>query len=318
MAPVTQPLVVPATGPRPTGEFPLRQAGTLVRALVQLARPGQWPKNLLVVSVPLLDPQSWGRTPLTNLVWAVTAFILTSVLVYVLNDMVDRRRDAANPARWHRPIASGRVTPRVAVVFAAVVAAALAGVLSTFTPATAWPVGVYLLLNLGYCLGLKHVPLLDVFLVASGFALRLMQGYLATGTTVSGWLLTAVFTLCLLLTLGKRRHELKNSGGTHRPALRGYTVPLTDQLMQLSAALTAGSYLLYLRDEAPLAAHASIAAVLLTPLAIFGLFRYLQLVLVHDAGENPVRVLVRDPVMVANAALWATLSGVLLLAARGA
>jgi hypothetical protein len=161
------------------------------------------------------------------------------------------------------------------------------------------------------------VPLLDVFLVSSGFALRLMQGYLATGTSVSGWLLTAVFTLCLLLTLGKRRQELRVSGGAHRPALRGYTVALTDQLMQLSAALTAGSYLLYLRNEAPLAGYTSVAAVLLTPLAIFGLFRYLQLVLVHDAGENPVRIVVRDPAMVANGALWAVLSGALLVAAQG-
>ncbi|WP_428965093.1 UbiA prenyltransferase family protein [Micromonospora fluostatini] len=318
MPPVQAELAVPAGGPQTTDAVPIRPAGTLAGALVRLARPGQWPKNVLVVSVPLLDPQSWQRGALTNLVWAVTAFILTSVLVYVVNDLIDRRRDAANPARRHRPLASGRISPRVAVLFAAVVAASLGGVLTHFTPATAWPVAAYLVLNLGYCLGLKHVPLLDVFLIASGFALRLIQGYLATDTTVSGWLLTAVFTLCLLLTLGKRRQELRTSGGVHRPALRGYTVPLTDQLMQLSAALTAGSYLLYLRDEAPLAGYASVAAVLLTPLAIFGLFRYLQLVLVHDAGENPVRIVVRDPVMVANAALWATLSGVLLVAARGA
>jgi hypothetical protein len=161
------------------------------------------------------------------------------------------------------------------------------------------------------------VPLLDVFLVATGFVLRLVYGYLATGAPMPGWLLTAVFTLCLLLALGKRRQELRSSGGTHRPALRGYTVALTEQLMQLSAALTAGSYLLYLRDEAPLAGYASVAAVLLTPMAVFGLFRYLQLVLVHDVGGNPVRTLVRDPALVANTALWAALSGGFLLAARG-
>ncbi|WDZ83530.1 UbiA prenyltransferase family protein [Micromonospora cathayae] len=319
MNPVTHttPPPVPATGPHPTDAVLVRHPGTVAGALLRLARPGQWPKNILVVSVPLLDPQSWSRAGLAGLGWAITAFTLASILVYVLNDLVDRRRDADNPARWHRPLASGRLSPRTATVFAAAVATALIAALTAQTAATAWPIAAYLLLNLGYSLGLKHVPLLDVFLVATGFVLRLVYGYLATGAPMPGWLLTAVFTLCLLLTLGKRRHELRSTGGEHRPALRGYTVPLTEQLMQLSAALTAGSYLLYLRDEAPLAGYASIAAVLLTPMAVFGLFRYLQLVLVHDVGGNPVRTLVRDPALVTNTALWAALSGGFLLAARG-
>ncbi|MEV4759256.1 UbiA prenyltransferase family protein [Micromonospora sp. NPDC049559] len=315
-------LALPTPGTQPVETAPARRAGgvagalAVAAALVRLARPGQWPKNVLVVSVPLLDPRSWTVPALGHLLAAIVAFTLGSVLVYVVNDLVDRRRDAANPARRHRPIASGRLSPRAAVLFAAVVAALLGGLLPFLPAAGAWPLGAYLLLNLGYCLGLKHVPLLDVFLVATGFALRLVQGYLATGVEVSGWLLTAVFTVCLLLTLGKRRQELRSTGGTYRPALRGYTVALTEQLMQLSAALAAGSYLLYLRHEAPLAGYAPVATTLLTPLAIFGLFRYLQLVFVHDAGGNPVRTLVRDPVLVTNATLWAAASGALLLAGR--
>ncbi|MFJ8581760.1 UbiA prenyltransferase family protein [Micromonospora sp. NPDC093277] len=293
------------------------RGGTLAGALLRLARPGQWPKNVLVICVPLLDPMSWHRTALAALGGAVVAFTLASVLVYVLNDLVDRKRDSRNPGRWHRPLASGRLSPRAAVLFTAVVSVLLVGVLVLQTVATVWPVAGYLLLNVAYSIGLKHVPLLDVFLVATGFVLRLVYGYLTAGVTLPGWLLTAVFTLCLLLTLGKRRQELHTTGAVHRPALRGYTVALADQLMQLSAALTAGSYLLYLRDEAPLGHYDSTAAILLTPMAVFGLFRYLQLVLVHNAGGSPVRVLVRDPALVTNTVLWAALSGGLLLAARG-
>lgn len=311
------PVVRTSAAVRTAGSQSTGGSRALVGALVRLARPDQWPKNVLVVCVPLLDPLSWNRTALANLGGAVVAFTLASVLVYVFNDLVDRRRDAHNPGRWHRPLASGRLSPQAAVLFAAAVALPLVGVLTLQTVATAWPVAAYLLLNLAYSLGLKHVPLLDVFLVAAGFVLRLIYGHLATGVAIPSWLLTAVFTLCLLLTLGKRRQELHSTGGDHRPALRGYTVALTEQLMQLSATLTAGSYLLYLRDEAPLGAHASTAAVLLTPMAVFGLFRYLQLVLVHHAGGSPVRMLVRDPALVANTLLWAALSGGLLLAARG-
>ena len=295
---------------------PQLTSGGRVSALVRLARPGQWPK-VLVVCAPLLDPLSWNRTALGNLCGAVAAFALASVLVYILNDLADRRRDAQNPGRWHRPLASGLLSPRTAVLFAAAVAVPLAVILALQPLATVWPVAGYLLLNLFYSLGLKHIALLDVFFVATGFVLRVVCGYLAAATAIPGWFLTAVFTLCLLFTLGKRRQELHHTGGDHRPALRGYTVALTEQLMQLSAALTAGSYLLYLRDEAPLGGYASIAAVVLTPMAIFGLFRYLQLVMVHHAGASPARILVRDPALVANTVLWMAVSGVLLLAARG-
>lgn len=291
--------------------------GSRVGALVQLARPGHWPKNVLVLCVPLLDPLSWNRTALTNLAWAVAAFTFASTFVYVLNDLADRRRDAQNPARWHRPLASGRVSPRSGVLLAAAVALPLAALLAQQTVAIVWPVAAYLCLNVAYSAGLKHVPLLDVFLVAAGFVLRLVYGFLATAVPIPAWLVTCVFTLCLLLALGKRRQELQGTGGEHRPALRGYTVALTEQLMQLSATLAAGSYLLYLRDEAPLGAYASTAVVMLTPMAVFGLFRYLQLVLVQHAGGRPVRILVRDPALVTNTLLWAALSGGFLLAARG-
>jgi len=304
---------VPTTAPPAPGGRP---ASTLLGALVRLARPDNWPKNVLVVCVPLLDPLSWHATALANLGGAVVAFTLASVLVYVANDLVDRRRDALNPSRSHRPLASGQISPGAAVLFAAVVALLLAGVLALLSSTAVLPVVAYLLLNLAYSLGLKHVPLLDVFVVAAGFVLRLVCGYLGTGVAVPGWLVTAVFTVCLLLALGKRRQELRSTGDDHRPALRGYTVPLIDQLMQLSATLAAGSYLLYLRNEAPLGAHASVAAVLLTPMAVFGLFRYLQLVLVHHAGESPSRILVRDPALVANTLLWAVLSAGLQLFAR--
>lgn len=301
---------------RPAG-VPEGRPASRAASLVQLARPNQWPKNVLVISVPLLDPQSWHRTALTNLGWAIVAFTLTSVLTYVLNDLADRRRDAENPARRHRPLASGQLAPWAATLFALAVAGALVGVLAVAPAVAGWPIVAYLLLNLGYSLGLKHVPPLDVFLVASGFVLRLSHGYLATGVEIDGWLSTAVFTLCLLLILGKRRQELRATGAGHRPALRGYSEALIEQLMQLSAALTAGSYLLYLRTEAPLAGYASTAAVLLTPLAVFGLFRYLQLVLVHEAGADPVRIVLHDPALVVNALLWAGLSAGFLVAARG-
>jgi decaprenyl-phosphate phosphoribosyltransferase len=284
--------------------------------LVQLVRPGQWPKNFLVVAVPLLDLEVWRLAALGRVAWAVAGFTIAATLVYVLNDFADRRLDATNPAKRHRPIAAGRVSTRAVMLLVGCQLGLLVAVLSLQPWHLSWPIAAYLLLNVGYSLGLKHAPLLDVFLVAAGFGLRLLHGYLAIGTEVSGWLLTCVFSLCLLLSVGKRRHELVASGAAHRPALRGYTVPLTEQLMLLSAVLAAGTYLLYLRTEAPLGPYGLAAAVSSVPLALFGLFRYLQLVLVRGAGGDPVRVLLRDPPLVINAVLWTVLSGGFLLATQ--
>ena len=173
----------------------------------------------------------------------------------------------------------------------------------------------YLLLSAAYSGKLKHLPILDVFAVAAGFVLRLLQGYIALGEEASGWLVTVVFTLCLLLTTGKRRHELQVSTPGHRPSLAGYSVPLTEQLMLFSAVLTVGAYLLYIRTEAPLGPYAIAASMACLPFALFGVFRYLQLVMIQKVGGSPVRLLLRDPAIMINAGLWVGLSAWFLLAA---
>ncbi|MDR7274886.1 UbiA prenyltransferase family protein [Catenuloplanes atrovinosus] len=299
------------TGPDPA---PTRER-TRLRDLLRLLRPGQWAKNLLVVSVPLLDTRAWSAGGAARLALAVVAFTVASGLVYIVNDIADRHRDRVHPVKRSRPIASGRVSVRAALLLAAAQAALLAGILAGQGWGSSWPVLAYLVLSAAYSGKLKHLPILDVFSVAAGFVLRLLQGYLALGEEVSGWLVTVVFTLCLLLTTGKRRHELQVSSAAHRPALGGYSVQLTEHLMLLSAVITIGSYLLYVRTEAPLGPYALAASVASLPFALFGVFRYLQLVMIQQVGGSPVRLLLRDPAIMINAGLWCGLSAAFLLAA---
>jgi 4-hydroxybenzoate polyprenyltransferase len=290
--------------------------GGLGRGVLGLWRPGQWPKNLLVVALPLLDLRVWTLAALGEVAVAVVTFTVASTVVYTVNDIADRERDRGHPTKRLRTIASGQVPVPTAVLCAAGQGAILAGILSTRPPAAAAPIVAYLLLSFGYSLRLKHVPLVDAFAVALGFVLRLLAGYLAIRATASGWLLISVFSFCLLLTLGKRRQELRTVGPAHRPALRGYSVPLTDQLMLLSAVLTAVAYLLYLRTDAPLGDYAAAATLLSAPFALFGLFRYLQVVELDQGGEDPTRLLVRDRPMLINSGLWLALTGALLTAAH--
>lgn len=273
--------------------------------LLALLRPRQWAKNLMTVPLALLDtPPQWTVSLLGRVAWAVLLFILASGLVYVVNDIADRDLDRHHPVKSGRPIAAGRVPVPLAWCLAAMLTALLAFA-ALYHPAASWPVWTYLAVNVVYSRWLKHLPLVDICVVASGFGLRVLLGYEATGERASGWLLTAVFAVCLVLIVGKRRHELSLTGATHRPALRGYNLALADNLLGLNAALALIASLLYLRFDAPFGVGRDTVLMAAVPLALFGVFRYLQAVLVLRSGGDPLRTVLHDRLIMGAAGLLA-------------
>ncbi|MCX4473211.1 UbiA prenyltransferase family protein [Micromonospora sp. NBC_01655] len=284
--------------------------------LVRLVRPGHWAKSLLVVPVPLLDAPSWHPAGLARLGWSVLAFVLAACAVYVGNDVADRHRDRHHPVKRHRPVAAGRVPVPLAYAWCLVLLVLLALVLAAGLTGPAWPVLAYLVLNVCYSRGLKHVPLVEAGVVALGFVLRAVQGYLAVGAAVSAWLLLTVFAGCLLLIVGKRRQELLDGGVAHRPALRGWSVELAGHLLQLTSVLAVTAGLVWLSTEAPFDPYGEAAMLLSAPFVLYLMSRYLQLALVRRAGGDPVRLLLRDRAVVAAALLWAAALGALLAAAQ--
>ncbi|MET9144525.1 UbiA family prenyltransferase [Streptomyces sp. NPDC004042] len=288
-----------------------RPAPGLPRALLRLSRPYQWAKNPLVIALPaVLVHQDAARTALAVL-WATALFTLASVAVYVLNDITDRERDRLNPAKSHRPLASGALSPRAAWTYLAVIATALAVGVALASPATAWPVLAYLVLNLAYSYRLKHVSLVDSFVVALGFVLRAVQGYLAIGARPSSWLLLTVLSSCLLLVLGKRRRELIDVAGEHRPALAGYSLQLIDCLTMISATLTAVALGICLTAAPDASGTAAASAFLTLTVSVFAVFRYLQVLLVGGGGADPVRTLFRDRLLIGCGVAWAGLFALL-------
>lgn len=280
-----------------------RRTRLLATDLGRLARPAHWVKNAAIVPLALLSATAPTLPQVARVGWAVLAFCLASSAVYVWNDIADRHRDRAHPVKRRRPIAAGRIRPVTAGGFGVALAALLAAVMLA-APGIGWtPLLVYLALNVAYSRWLKQVPLLDMFVVAAGFGLRLVQGYTAAGTTASSWLLITVFALCLLLILGKRRHEVTAAGAAHRPSLAGYSPQFLEHLMVLCGAVSVTAGLLYLNDAATAPPQADTLLLLSVPLAIFGLARYLQLVVVRQDGGDPVKLL-RDPVILVTALLW--------------
>jgi decaprenyl-phosphate phosphoribosyltransferase len=287
--------------------------GRQILDLISLARPAHWIKSLLVVPVAVADPAAWSYTALERVAWATVAFILASALVYLVNDLADRRLDRQHPIKRNRPLAAGRVSSPLLISYGLALMAGFGLLVFVGPHGRSWPVLAYLALNVIYTCGLKHLPLLDVGAVSAGFVLRVTQGYVASETKVAGWLLLTIFSGSLLMLLGKRRRELLEVGVGHRPSLRGYTVELTNHLLLLTGALCLTSALAYLRTEAPVASYGQAAMLISAPFALYAISRYLQLVLVLDGGGDPLRTLLGDLALVVAIALWVAALSLLVL-----
>jgi len=294
-----------------------------VNALVETLRPRQWIKNGLVFAGVIFaglmsDPRALGRAGLGFL-----AFSLLSGAVYLFNDLRDAGADRLHPKKRLRPIASGRLSTGAAwtgVVVVLALAAALSWLLGPWFAATA---AAYLGLNLAYSLGLKHVVLVDVMAIATGFVLRAIAGVellrpLRPEVELSPWLLVCTFFLALFMACGKRRQELlhQEEGGTEgrRRVLLAYNAPLLDTLVTVCAATTLVSYAIYTIWPGTVEKFHTTGLLWTVPFVTYGVFRYLWLTRVTDEGEDPSATLMTDRPLLVDVLLWlATVGAVLYL-----
>jgi decaprenyl-phosphate phosphoribosyltransferase len=280
-------------------------------AVAQSTRPRQWPKNLLVFAAPLAG-DTFGR-PLGF--WyalvALGAFIAASSAVYLINDVVDAERDRGHPYKKSRPVASGRLPAAHAVVLAAalVVVAASSGLIIGEPLLTA-VIAVYLAISFLYSAGLKHVPVVELACVASGFVLRVVGGAAATHVPPSGYFLLVCSLGALMVAIAKRYTELTVLGADasqHRPAMRGYSAPVLRLTQRAVSSVMIVSYVLWAASEP----HGRTRSWhLISSIALAGaVLRFDQLT--ARATSKPVEDLIaRDPVMVACEAAWLILFAV--------
>ncbi len=280
-------------------------------ALVKAMRPRQWTKNLalfvgVVFAQRLLSLASFERAFL-----AFAAFCLASSTIYLLNDLLDLDNDRQHPVKSKRPLASGALPTawaKTAIGLLLVMCAALT-LLVFFIPvprnedifasyggaslAFALTLATYLLLMILYSTHLKHVVLLDVFIIASGFALRILAGTVVIPVIISPWLYLVTILLSLFLALNKRRNELVLLEGRaifHRQILKEYSLPLLDQMITIVTAATLMAYSLY-TFEGPTGNQRLMITI---PFVLYGMFRYLYLVHMRMEGGSPEEILLRD------------------------
>jgi len=290
-------LVPPARGP------------ALALQLLKLLRPHQWVKNGFVFVGLLFGDISDNGGLRGKVVLAAAGFCLLSSCVYVLNDIFDRKADQAHPQKRGRPLASGAVG--LTEAFALALVCSVAG-LALGAAASAGVVAMliaYLLLNLAYSVGLKHVAILDVFIIAAGFMLRIFAGTWGVGITPSQWLLLCGLLLTIFLGFAKRRAELMVSAGggsndaRQRPVLDDYSPALLDTMMAISAAGVIVSYSLYTVSPDTITLHHTDKLIYTVPLVLYGIFRYIYL-LHRRGGEDPASTLLSDVHMLITGAAW--------------
>ncbi|MGC2520226.1 MAG: decaprenyl-phosphate phosphoribosyltransferase [Burkholderiales bacterium] len=294
----------------------------MLSAIVRLMRPHQWVKNGFVF-VGFVFGHGWEDAALViDVLIQFAAFCLVSSAVYVMNDIADRDADRAHHGKRHRPLAKGEIGVRAALVLG--LALALAGLtLSAWVSRPALLIAAtYIVLNLAYSAGLKRVAILDVFLIAAGFMLRILAGTTGIGIEPSKWLLLCGLMLTLFLGFCKRRAELgaamgagEGSGGRkirQRAALNGYSLALLDRLVAISAAGAAIGYALYSVDSDTVMLHGTDKLILTLPFVLYGLFRYLHIVYSRGGGGDPAWELLHDPHLIAATAGWLGVTGWLL------
>jgi len=288
-------------------------------ALGRAMRPHQWVKNVFVLAALIFRLGELGDPTehlglVDRVLLAFFAFCCGASAIYLVNDCLDAETDRRHPTKRTRPIAAGELSIHAALVAAGCLmlsALALAWVASSESGSVVITVAGYMALQLLYSLKLKHVVILDAFVIASGFLLRVLAGGYAAQAPLSHWLVLCTLFLALFLALCKRRAEIDLLGddrGEHRKILLEYTPEFLDQTVVVLAACAIVSYTMYTVDPGTVKKFSSGEALIWTvPFVVFGLFRYLLLVRTQRGGGSPTRVLLGgDGAFLANALAWLT------------
>lgn len=277
--------------------------------LLQAMRPKQWTKNALLFAGLIFALKFTDLEAIWRAFAGFGLFCLFSSSVYLINDLRDREKDRLNPRTMKRPIASGALKPSIAIGTVAVILPITFILSYWLSPWFALAGAIYMAKDFAYSFGLKHVVILDVFLIAAGFTIRAVAGALAIGAPISTWLYVVTTLGALFLALNKRKHEvllLGTEASSHRKVLDEYSPALVEEMLAVVTASTVMAYSLYTftAENLPRPLKENHLMMLTIPFVLYGIFRYLYLVYQKNEGSSPEEVLLRDRPLLVCVVLW--------------
>jgi len=266
-----------------------------VKDFIDCLRIRQWTKNILIFAALVFSQHVFQFEYVTRSILAFLIFSLSAGAVYIQNDILDIERDRKHPLKKERPLASGRMSIQAGW--------ALYSVLSATSLILGFLLGrdfgyvllAYIVLQIFYSLFLKNVVILDVFIISTGFVLRVIAGGVVINVPISHWILVCTMLLSLFLALSKRRHEitlLADNAYEHRIILREYTPYLLDQMIAVVSSATLVAYMIFTLSDTTIAKFGNM--ILTMPFVLYGIFRYLYLVHRKNAGGQPEEILLTD------------------------
>ncbi|MGZ4269382.1 MAG: UbiA prenyltransferase family protein [Solirubrobacteraceae bacterium] len=290
-----------------------RRARRTPALVLESMRPAQWSKNAFVLAGVVFAGDVLVLSSLVKAGMAFVAFCLASGAAYLANDVRDAEGDRDSPRTAGRPIARGALSPRTALIAAAMAALASCALALAVNLGTFGVLAGFLALQLAYSTWLKDLLLIDVMAVSAGFVLRAVAGGLAVEVPVSPWLLLCTGVLALFLALAKRRGELVrlNGGPANRLVLDHYTLPLLDELIAVVTPTTVVVYAIY-----TVLGAATDTMLVTVPFVLYGIFRMLYLIHYRpEATEDPSEVVWRDRALLACVGCWGVSAAVISVVA---
>ncbi|NQV18739.1 MAG: decaprenyl-phosphate phosphoribosyltransferase [Armatimonadetes bacterium] len=276
----------------------------MIKDFIKTARPSHYSKNIFVFSALIFAQKFLKFENVILTFWVFFSFCLAASAVYFLNDIFDKKEDSLHLSKKHRPIAAGRITGNQAIIaYLFLIIASCLVSLILVNKYVFIIILVYLVLNIFYSWKLKHVVLIDIFIVSIGFVLRVLSGGLAIGVNISEWLLICAILLALFLAIAKRREEYMayemDKNNLTRKVITNYNETLLNQMIGIVASLTIISYSLYtiLNENFN---H----LIFTVPFVLYGIFRYLYIIFKEKGGAKPEKEMLRDKHILFTSILW--------------
>ncbi|MCX7833468.1 MAG: decaprenyl-phosphate phosphoribosyltransferase [Ignavibacteria bacterium] len=289
--------------------------------LLELLRPKQWIKNLFIFAPLLFAGELLHFEIMIKSLIAFFAFCGTSSIVYIINDILDREADKVHKEKKFRPIASGEVSIKNALLLASILLV-ITIILSSKQNVYFWFILlIYFFLNILYSIWIKHIVILDLFFISAGFMLRVIAGAVAIWVPLSSWMILTTIFISLFLAISKRRAELVQGDEENvikqRRVLYHYDTVFLDQMNTIAATGTIICYALYTVSEKAVTTFHTENLIYTTPFVIYGIFRYLYLIHIKKLGENPANILTKDLPLIINALLWFVISVLIIYKSKG-
>jgi decaprenyl-phosphate phosphoribosyltransferase len=274
---------------------------------VNLLRPKDWAKNLFLFIPLFFSGEFANADKLLRVFYGFIAFSFIASSIYIINDYRDREDDRKHPVKCKRPLASGAVKPRAALLICAVLLICGFALAWWIRDKFLFVLSVYFFINLAYSLGLKSVSILDIMILAAGFVLRIKGGSVIAFVPLSEWIIIMVFLLAVFMALGKRRDDvlLKLSSGTDmRKSVKGYNLDLMNSLLALVSAVIIVSYIMYTMSPEVQTRMGSRRLFYTCLFVMAGLMRYLQIIYVSADSGSPTKILYKDRFIQITLLLW--------------